>query len=74
MEEKRNKCKSEILYIEKKVNNINYYLLDAPNVIVEHRTSPLSELPIMRKGSQPTDGGFLLMDKEERNEFLLENQ
>mgnify|MGYP006989995521 FL=1 len=49
-------------------------MLDAPNVIVEHRTSPLSELPIMRKGSQPTDGGFLLMDKEERNEFVLENQ
>ena len=71
-----NSTKKKYIYADKckKVNNINYYLLDAPNVIVEHRTSPLSELPIMRKGSQPTDGGFLLMDKEERNEFVLENQ
>jgi len=51
-----------------KVNNINFYLLDAPNVIVQHRSKPLSELPIMTKGSQPTDGGFLLMDAIEKHE------
>ena len=51
-----------------KVNNINYYLLDAPNVIVQHRNNPLSELPPMTKGSQPTDGGFLLMDMVEKQE------
>ena len=51
-----------------KVNNINYYLLDAPNIIVQHRSSPLSDLPVMIKGSQPTDGGFLLMDNVEKQE------
>ena len=51
-----------------KVSNINYYLLDAPNIIVQHRSSPLSDLPIMTKGSQPTDGGFLLMDNDEKKE------
>jgi len=58
------------IYSENKVraSNINYYLLDAPNVIVQHRSNPLSELPIMTKGSQPTDGGFLLMDSLEKQE------
>ena len=52
-----------------KVSNINYYLLDAPNVIVHHRSSPLSDLPNMTKGSQPTDGGFLLMDVVEKQDI-----
>ena len=51
-----------------KVSNINYYLLDAPNIVVQHRSSPLSNLPLMTKGSQPTDGGFLLMDGVEKQE------
>ncbi len=51
-----------------KVSNINYYLLNAPNIVVQHRSSPLSNLPIMTKGSQPTDGGFLLMDGVEKQE------
>ena len=53
-----------------KAANINYYLLDAPNIIVQHRSKPISELPIMTKGSQPTDGGFLLMDEIEKEEIL----
>ena len=52
-----------------KATNINFYLLDAPNIIVQHRSKPLSELPIMTKGSQPTDGGFLLMDSLEKDEI-----
>ena len=51
-----------------KVSNINYYLLDAPNIVVQHRSSPLSNLPLMTKGSQPTDGGFLLMNGVEKQE------
>ncbi|MCR5849710.1 MAG: N-6 DNA methylase [Bacteroidaceae bacterium] len=54
--------------IKTKASNINYYLLDAPNIIVHHRSNPLSELPIMTKGSQPTDGGFLLMDSMKKAE------
>ena len=66
----------KLIYADKckEVNNINYYLLDAPNVIVEHRSRPLSAFPVMRKGSQPTDGGFLLMDTNERNAFVSENE
>ena len=51
-----------------KANNINFYLLDAPNIFILHRSKPLSDLPVMTKGSQPTDGGFLLMDSLEKQE------
>lgn len=45
------------------VDNINGYLLDGPNVFVEKRMKPLSsELSPARRGSQPTDGGNLILD------------
>lgn len=42
-------------------SNINAYLVAAPNVMVEKRTKPLAQVPDMTKGSQPTDGGNLLL-------------
>ena len=40
--------------------NINPYLLDAPNVLIAARRTPLSpELPRMDFGSMPNDGGYL---------------
>ena len=56
----------------KKVNNINAYLIDASNVYIGARSKPLCEIPQMYKGSQPTDGGFLLLDEEEKDEILKE--
>lgn len=45
------------------VDNINGYLLDGPNVFVEKRMKPLSsELSPAWRGSQPTDGGNLILD------------
>jgi hypothetical protein len=42
--------------------NINGYLLPAPNVFIQSRGRPLCEgLPEMGKGSQPTDGGNLIL-------------
>jgi hypothetical protein len=44
----------------REVDNINAYLLNAPDVLVTSRTRPLSpSTPIMDYGSKPTDGGFL---------------
>ncbi len=52
-------------------SNINGYLLDAPNVFIQNRGKPLTPaLPKMMKGSQPTDGGHLLLTVEERNELI----
>ncbi|AKV97618.1 lactate dehydrogenase [Marinobacter sp. CP1] len=49
----------------KEVDNINPYLVPAQNVIVDKSRSPLSPLQPMTKGSAPTDGGYLLLDKDE---------
>jgi hypothetical protein len=51
--------------------NINAYLTDAPNVFIEKRANPICPVPKMVKGSQPTDGGNLILSQEEK-ELLLE--
>ena len=53
-----------------KAANINPYLVDGPNVVVGKRSKPLCAVPEMRKGSQPTDGGHLLLTDAERKELL----
>ena len=54
--------------------NINGYLADGPNSTLRNRSNPLSPvLPEMLKGSQPTDGGGLILEKEEYVK-LLETQ
>lgn len=46
--------------VEQLVENINAYLLDAPNILVKSRTRPLVQgIPVMVYGNKPTDGGFL---------------
>ena len=42
--------------------NINPYLLDAPTVFIEKRSKPICDVPLMNKGSQPTDGGNLILE------------
>ena len=52
-------------------DNINGYLLPAPNVHIEARRDPICvNAPKMSKGSQPTDGGYLLLTKEEKDSLL----
>lgn len=50
--------------------NINGYLLDAPDVFIESRVKPLCDVPEIRKGNQPTDGGNLIIEKEDYDEFI----
>lgn len=50
--------------------NINGYLLDAPNVFIENRKKPLCKVAEMIKGSQPTDGGNLILSKDEKEELM----
>ncbi len=51
-------------------SHINPYLVDAPDILVDNRTRPVSaELPI-QKGCQPTDGGNLIIEDEDISDFL----
>lgn len=52
--------------------NINPYLLDAPSVIVSSRSKPVGAANQMSKGSQPTDGGNLLLSGDEKAQFIAE--
>lgn len=52
------------------VDNINGYLLDAPNIFVESRNRPLCDVPEIGIGNMPLDGGNYLFTEEEKEEFI----
>ena len=55
---------------QKKVENINAYLIDAPNVFIDNRKNPISNVPEMTKGSSPVDGGNLIIEAEDYDTFI----
>jgi hypothetical protein len=52
--------------------NINPYLVDGPDVVVGKRQQPLANVPTMRCGNKPSDGGNLLLTDAERDALLRE--
>ena len=74
------KTNSEVRYIYsgeryQEAKNINAYLLEAPDIFIESRKQPISNVPEMIYGNKPTDGGFLFLSDEEyedvKNDFLF---
>ncbi|MDL0433828.1 N-6 DNA methylase [Marinobacter sp. TBZ242] len=57
----------------KEVFNISPYLLEGGNAVVFSRSKPLVGSSIMTKGNQPTDGGNLILSREEKD-FLLKQE
>jgi hypothetical protein len=55
---------------ELRVKNINPYLIDSKDILIEKKSNPICNVPVIFKGNQPTDGGFLIMDENEKNEYL----
>ena len=53
--------------------NISPYLIEGPDVAVASRGSPICDVPACQYGNKPTDGGFLIIEEEDRKEFLAEN-
>lgn len=53
-----------------KVQNINPYLVDAPNVTLSNRNKPICNVPEIGIGNKPIDDGNYLFTEEEKNEFL----
>ena len=65
--------KEKLIFSENRVitaKNINPYLANAENILIYKRSKPISRLPQMTKGSQPTDGGNLLLKKEDKIDLL----
>lgn len=55
--------------IETVPKRLNFYLVDGPNFVPTKLGKPLSDgMPFATKGSQPTDGGHLLLDEIEAEE------
>ena len=73
---KGNNYENKIIFLENgniiAASHINGYLIDYKDVFIKSRKSPLIEnAPIMRKGSQPTDGGFLIIKTEQERKNIL---
>lgn len=51
-------------------SNINPYLVDASNLVLSRRNSPLNDVPPMLEGITPLDNGLLSFTKEQYVEFL----
>ena len=52
------------------VDNINFYLIEAPTVFVESRSKPICDIPCMTTGNRPADGGHLIIEADEYDEFI----
>lgn len=55
---------------EVRVKNINPYLTEANDIVIESRGKPIHSYPEMFKGSQPTDGGHLILSMEEKTDLI----
>lgn len=52
------------------VENINPYLIDAPNIFIESRTKPICHVLEMTSGNRPADGGHLIIEANDYEEFV----
>ena len=50
--------------------NINPYLVDADNVFIVSRKTPISDVPKMYIGCEMKDDGNYVMTEDEKNTFL----
>ena len=52
------------------VEHINGYLLPGPEIYVESRSKPLCPVPPMSTGNMPADGGNLIIEAKDYEEFI----
>ncbi len=51
-------------------NNINPYLINAPDVLISSLSSAICDVPKITYGNKPSDGGNLILSEEERNDLI----
>ncbi len=59
---------------ERLAKNINPYLLNAENILVTKRNTPICNVAEMTIGSKPADGGFLLLDEAEKEALIFKDK
>lgn len=52
------------------VKNINPYLIDAPIIFINSRFKPICDLKTMTTGNRPADGGNLIIEDKDYEEFI----
>ena len=52
------------------VDNINAYLINASDIFIESRKLPISDIPKCSRGNQPTDGGNLIIEECDYENFI----
>ena len=57
---------------ERIVQHINFYLVDAEDVFITKRNRPICDSEYMVYGSEPREGGFLILSEDQRTELLKE--
>ena len=55
---------------ERKCKNINAYLIEASNVFITSNKKPICNVPVMTTGNRPADGGNLIIESEDYDEFI----
>ncbi|MBO5575387.1 MAG: class I SAM-dependent DNA methyltransferase [Ruminococcus sp.] len=55
---------------EKIVRNINGYLVEADDIVIDSRAKPICNIPEIGIGNKPIDDGNYLFTKEEMDEFI----
>lgn len=65
--------KKKVIYSSERpqvAENINAYLIDADNVFIESRNTPICNVEKIGIGNKPIDGGYYLFTAEEKEEFI----
>lgn len=69
----RNQNRKKSLYSTERlheVNQINAYLMDAPEIFIDSRNKPICRVPLMTTGNRPADGGHLIIEDADYADFL----
>jgi hypothetical protein len=52
------------------VSNINPYLIEAPDIFIESRRTPICDVPELVYGNKPVDGGHLFINESDYEYFV----
>ena len=56
----------------KSVANISPYLIEGANILITSRKDPICDVPKMTMGNQAMDGGNLIIENKDYDEFILQ--